>query len=223
MGVVRFLRPTGAEPLGFLSVVPADTREDPGVALRVKVSSCRGGWKEAAMLVLVVGPSGAGKDSLLNGAKAEFRGDPRLVFARRAITRPPDPYGEDHESISAASFATRDFALSWSAHGLSYGIPAEILTAAPVVVANVSRGTIAQAAALYPVRVLEVTAPPDILAARLAARGRETAAGVARRLTRIATIPAGANVATVLNDGSLEQGVARFVTALRRIVDAAAG
>ena len=175
------------------------------------------------MLVLVVGPSGAGKDSLLNGAKAAFRGDPRVVFARRAITRPPDPDGEDHEAISAADFATRDFALSWSAHGLSYGIPAEILTAAPVVVANVSRGVIAQAAANYPVRVLEVTAPPGILAARLAARGRETAAAVARRLTRTATIPADVNVATVLNDDSLEQGVARFAAALRRIVDAAAG
>ena len=175
------------------------------------------------MLVLVVGPSGAGKDSLLNGAKAQFRGDPRVVFARRAITRPPDPDGEDHESVSAANFATRDFALSWSAHGLSYGIPAEIVAAAPVVVANVSRGIIAEAAARYPVRVLEVTAPPAILAARLAARGRETDAGVARRLTRIATIPAGADVDTVINDGSLEQGVARFATALRRIVDAAAG
>ena len=180
------------------------------------MSETREAGEGREMLVLVVGPSGAGKDSLMNGAKAALRGDPRIVFARRAITRPPDPDGEDHESVSTAEFATRDFALSWSAHGLSYGIPAAIVTAAPVVVANVSRGAIAEAAVRYPVLVLEVTAPPAVLAARLAARGRETADDVARRLRRTASIPAGVAVETIVNDGSLAQGVARFVAALER-------
>ena len=59
------------------------------------------------MLVLVAGPSGAGKDSLLNGARDVFQGDPRIHFARRVITRPPDPDGENHESVTGAVFATR--------------------------------------------------------------------------------------------------------------------
>ena len=172
------------------------------------------------MLVLVVGPSGAGKDSLLNAAREVFRGDPRISFARRVITRPADPEGENHEPVTEAEFAIRNFALSWSAHGLRYGIPAA--DTAPVVVANVSRGVIATAATQYPVRVIEVTAAPEILAARLASRGRETADDVARRLGRTAAIPSGVEVETVSNDASLAIGVARFIAVLQRIADAAA-
>jgi phosphonate metabolism protein PhnN/1,5-bisphosphokinase (PRPP-forming) len=133
------------------------------------------------------------------------------------ITRPADPDGENHEPVTEAEFAVRDFALSWAAHGLRYGISA--VDSAPVVVANVSRGVIAQAAAQYPVRVIEVTAPPDVLAARLAARGRETAADVTRRLSRTAEIPDGVAVETVWNDATLTIGVERFAAALHRIID----
>ena len=173
------------------------------------------------MLVLVVGPSGAGKDALLKAARAEFRDDTRIGFARRVITRPPDPDGEDHEPVTEAEFAARDFVLSWSAHGLRYGIPAEALRNAPVLVANVSRGVIAEAASRTVVRVIEVTAPSEILAARLAARGREKADDVSRRLARVAVIPDGVAVETVLNDGTLARGVARFVAALRRAAQSA--
>ena len=87
-------------------------------------------------------------------------------------------------------------------------------------VANVSRTVIAEAARRFPVRVIEVTAPPDILAARLASRGREDAADVAARLARSVAVPDHVPVEAVVNDGSLEDGVARFVAALNR---AAAG
>jgi len=171
------------------------------------------------MLVLVVGPSGAGKDSLLNAAREAFRNDPRVHFARRVITRPEDPLGENHEPVTESEFAARDFALSWSAHGLRYGIPA--IDTAPVVVANVSRGVIASAAKRYDTSVIEVTAPAAALAARLASRGRETAEDVARRLSRTAAIPDGVMLETVWNDGTLAEGVERFVAALRRMVAAA--
>jgi ribose 1,5-bisphosphokinase len=173
------------------------------------------------MLLLVVGPSGAGKDSLLAAAREVFRDEARISFVRRVITRPPDPGAEDHEPATEAEFAARDFALSWSAHGLRYGIPAEVIDAAPVVVANASRGVIAEAASRYPVRVIEVTAPADILAARLATRGRESAADVANRLSRVVTIPAGVTVTTVMNDGSLAAGIERFVATIRLALIAA--
>jgi ribose 1,5-bisphosphokinase len=169
------------------------------------------------MLVLVVGPSGAGKDALLKAAREVFRGDARIGFARRVITRPADPHGEDHEPVTEDDFAAREFALSWSAHGLRYGIPKSALDA-PVVVANVSRGVIAEAATRHDVRVIEVTAPPEVLAARLAARGRESAGDVARRLARTATIPGGVAATIVLNDGSLAQGIERFVAAIREVL-----
>jgi len=93
------------------------------------------------------------------------------------------------------------------------------MTETPVVVANVSRGVIEDAARRFRVRVIEVTAPAEILAARLAARGRESAEDVARRLGRTASVPDGVLVETVYNDRTLAEGVARFIAALRRILD----
>jgi ribose 1,5-bisphosphokinase len=171
------------------------------------------------MLVLVVGPSGAGKDTLLNAARVAFRGDARISFARRVITRPPDPHGENHEPVTEAEFASREFALSWFAHGLRYGIPAAELDAASVTVVNVSRGVIAEAAARYPVLVIDITASPEILAERVTARGRETSDDVALRLARTAAIPRGVQVETVRNDGKLADAVEQFVALLSRVVE----
>src|SRR5258708_1339198 len=126
------------------------------------------------MLVLVVGPSGAGKDTLLEAARRALADDPRFRFVRRVITRPADAGGEAHEAVTEEEFARRAFALQWQAHGLHYGIPAETIVGGPVVVvANVSRTVVADAARRFPTRVIEVTAPVEVLAARLAARARE--------------------------------------------------
>jgi phosphonate metabolism protein PhnN/1,5-bisphosphokinase (PRPP-forming) len=170
------------------------------------------------MLVLVVGPSGAGKDTLLDAARQTLAGDPRFRFVRRVITRPAEAGGEAHEPVTETEFAARDFALAWQAHGLHYGIPADIATdldAGRVVVANVSRGVIAEAARRFPVRVIEISAPPQVLAVRLAARGRENASDVAARLARNVALPDGIMVDTVMNDATMEVGVARFLAALR--------
>jgi phosphonate metabolism protein PhnN/1,5-bisphosphokinase (PRPP-forming) len=169
------------------------------------------------MLVLVVGPSGAGKDTLLDAARGTLAGDPRFRFVRRVITRPAESGGEAHEAVTEAEFAARRFALAWGAHGLRYGIPADIaddLAAGRVVVANVSRGVIAEAAGRFPVRVIEVTASPEVLAARLSARGRETGADIAARLARSVALPDGVQKVTVLNDSTPEVGAARFLAAL---------
>jgi len=176
------------------------------------------------MLVLVVGPSGAGKDTLLNAARRALASDGRFRFVRRVITRPADPGGEDHEPITEAAFAQRDFALQWQAHGLHYGIPADIATdvmAGLVVVANVSRAIIADAAERFPVSVIEVTAPPQILAARLAGRGREAAADITARLTRNMPMPASVATETVLNDATPDIGATRFLDALNRAASGA--
>jgi phosphonate metabolism protein PhnN/1,5-bisphosphokinase (PRPP-forming) len=171
------------------------------------------------MLVLVVGPSGAGKDTLLSMARQALTGDSRFRFARRAITRPADAGGEDHEALSEASFVQRNFALRWRAHGLHYGIPLDItgdLARGVVVVANVSRGIIAQAASRFSVRVIEVTAPPEVLARRLAERGRETADDVARRLARDVPLPEHIPVDTVINDRTPAEGAERLLAVLIR-------
>ena len=176
-------------------------------------------------LFLVVGPSGAGKDTLMDGARAALDGRPDIVFARRTITRPSDAGGEDHDAVADAEFDARHrsggFMLDWEAHGLKYGIPAayaDELDAGRNVIANVSRGVIGEAIARYsPAVVLEVSASPDILAARLASRGRESGDDIRARLSRDATrIPAEATKVTILNDGTPQEGIDSFVAALDR-------
>jgi ribose 1,5-bisphosphokinase PhnN len=55
-----------------------------------------------------------------------------------------------------------------------------------------------------------------VLAARLAARGREAPAGIAARLARDIALPDSVAVGTIMNDGALDAAVARFVAAIRR-------
>ncbi len=137
-------------------------------------------------LVLIVGPSGAGKDTLLNLAREHFAARREVVFQRRVITRPAD-VTEDHEPVTEAEFEGRDFALSWRAHGLCYGIPLDLetkLAAGTTVITNVSRTIIPGARQRFRTFVIEITASPDVLASRLAGRGRETATDIAARIAR---------------------------------------
>ena len=180
--------------------------------------------KTSGALVLVVGPSGAGKDTLLDAARDALREDRRFRFVRRVVTRPADAGGEAHEAVTAAEFAGRRFALAWEAHGWRYGIPDDIaadIAAGRVVIANVSRGVIAEAARRFPVKVVEITAPADILEARLASRGREDAAGRSARLARRMELPAGVPVETVSNDATPAAGAARLTAALIRATQGA--
>ena len=174
-------------------------------------------------LFLVVGPSGAGKDTLIAGARAILEPGGRHVFPRRAITRPAGAGGEDHGAVTPEDFAGREadggFFATWRAHGLEYGLPACIsaaLDAGRNVVANVSRAVLAEIGARgAPTVVVEVTAPPELLARRLAARGREDRADAARRLAREgAPFPDGMTVRRVVNDGTPEAGIERLVAAL---------
>lgn len=155
-------------------------------------------------------------------ARAALDGDDRFRFVQREITRPADAGGEAHVAVTPAEFAARrsagGYALSWEAHGLGYGIPAEVagdLAAGRVVVANISRASIAEAAAKFPTLVLEITAPAEVLAARLSARGRETADDIAARLKREVALPEGVRVARVVNDRSAEEGAATVVNILK--------
>lgn len=178
----------------------------------------------AGRLVLVVGPSGAGKDTLIAAGKAALRGDPRFVFPKRVVTRKAMAALEDHESVSPEAFAAAKaagaYALDWEAHGLCYGLPATLIgdmAAGRVVVCNGSRAMLAAAEAKFPgTRVLLIEATPEVRAQRLAGRGRESAAEVAARLAReVPDVPVGA--LRIDNSGALEDGIARFVAALRSV------
>lgn len=173
-------------------------------------------------LVLVVGPSGAGKDTLIDFARAQLGSDANFHFARRIITRPPS-IGEDHEPVDIEEFERRAsagaFALHWQAHGLFYGIPAAVddqLNRGIAVVANSSRAIVPLARQRYPqLRVINVTAPVEILSNRLAERGRENDASLKQRLARSNPNPIGKDVLHIDNSGSLNVAAERFIGALR--------
>ena len=147
--------------------------------------------------MLVVGPSGAGKDSLLRHAMTHFAGDTRLVFPRRLVTRAADASAEDHDSVDSQRFEelakAGALALSWGAHGLQYGVRRDIdahLAEGQIVVVNVSRTILEQASRDYPNAVIaEISAEPHLRAARIAARGRETHDDAERRSQRILPLP----------------------------------
>lgn len=172
----------------------------------------------AGGFVLVVGPSGAGKDTLIRLARARLGQNPRAVFPRRLVTRPPSP-DEDNEEISQPDFArgsaTGAFALDWCAHGLGYAIPASAMALAQsgdIVVCNVSRRVVEEARRRLPcVSVVAVTASAEVLAQRLAARGRAQDGNLATRLSRSAPVKADL---TIVNEGDREAAVDRLVAHL---------
>lgn len=172
----------------------------------------------SAPVIAVVGPSGVGKDSVMRGLAEQDDGF-RLV--RRVITRAADAGSEDFDAVSSSVFHDRDhagdFILSWEAHGLSYGIPNEILDLrkdARAVLVNLSRSVLLQAQdRLAPLVVVSLTADPELLARRLASRGREDMADRARRLNRAAELPEGLQtVIEVDNSGALSETVSKLLT-----------
>lgn len=170
-------------------------------------------------LIAVVGPSGVGKDSLIERLAAAR---PALTRVRRVVTRPPGAGGEEIERVDAAEFDRRAaagaFALHWRAHGLCYGLPAEALAsvrAGDERIANLSRAVLAEADAVFPrLAVLALTAPPEVRADRLSRRGRETRAQILRRLQREVALPPGLTATVIDTSGRPEDTLAQAIAAL---------
>ena len=175
-------------------------------------------------LVAVAGPSGAGKDTLLRFARNLLIDDPNMVFPHRVVTREPSA-AEDHDALSEADFAAAvaagGFAFWWYAHGLNYAVRIAVdddIRAGKTMVCNVSRAVIAELRYRYAnVRVVLVTAPSDVLAARLAARGRVTDGPLATRLARGAPAQSDLTPDVVIeNIGNLQNGGELLIAAIRR-------
>jgi ribose 1,5-bisphosphokinase len=162
-------------------------------------------------LVLVVGPSGAGKDTLLGLATAACADDPAIVFPRRVITREASA-AEENEEVSAGTFQealTRgEYAMHWEAHGHCYALPRAIdddIRSGRTIVANVSRTVIGAVRRAYAdVVVVLVTAPPNVLAERIAMRARSSDGRVENRLRRTVEDASAAPDVTIVNTGSVE-------------------
>jgi len=177
--------------------------------------------RPAGRLIAVVGPSGVGKDSVMRGIHTMM---PGLHLVRRVITRAPDLGGEDYDAVTVSQFQDMAengaFAVHWGAHGLFYGIPQTVryqVNKGTDCLVNFSRKALRAGNDAFPnFLVLNITARPETLAVRLAARGRETEAEIAKRLAEAdKTLPDGLNVITLSNDGPLDQTIARAVALLQ--------
>lgn len=178
------------------------------------------------IFVAVVGPSGSGKDSILEATRAALIAREDIVFPRRFITRPAGA-GEDHSPLSDDEFGAArsrgDFALTWQAHGLAYGLSTELLgvvRAGGVVVANVSRGVLEGLPALFAhVQVARVTVSAEVRLARILARGREDAVAAAARVARRDPAPNFPVDLEIINDGTLAEASAAFAVFLAQVGD----
>lgn len=178
-------------------------------------------------LVYCMGPSGAGKDSLLDWLHAHLPQPSPVHWAQRTISRAATSGGEAHEGVSPAKFAAlcseHAFALHWQANGLGYGVQHAQL--APLaqghwVLLNGSRAYLPEALARFPDLVaVHITASPQVLRERLLSRGRETREEVEARVQRALayTPPPGAASLEVHNDGALGDAGQRLLNALKNL------
>ena len=170
------------------------------------------------LVVLVVGPSGAGKDAILRATRERLAADQRFVFPRRIVTREANA-AEDHVAVTPQQFDALvrcgGLAVHWQAHGLQYGISAEIdrsLREGSSVIFNASRGVVSVVRARFAsTATVLIDAPPSLRADRLAARDREGAHEIAARLARVVC---GADALEpdllISNDGALEHAAERL-------------
>lgn len=177
-----------------------------------------------ARLVYVMGPSGAGKDTLLGFARERLAGS-SVMFAHRYITRGHDAGGENHVGLTPDEFARRAehglFSLEWRSHQLRYGIGIEIdawLAAGCTVVVNGSRAYLDQARERYPfLQPVLVDAAPEVRAMRLSSRGRESAEQVRARLVRQPSFDFPVSeVIRIDNSGLLAHAGAQLIDVLTR-------
>ena len=182
----------------------------------------------SGVFVAVVGPSGAGKDTLMSCAARHPALYPNVRFVRRIVTRAALVASEDHDSLDEAAFTEAEaegaFCLTWEAHGLRYALPRSVvadLDHGRTVVANLSRRSLGEAAGAFgTLQVVEVTAMPEILLQRLCARGRETEATIRDRLRRQVpvTLPPGTTgYLRIDNSGDVETATELFVRHLERL------
>lgn len=176
-------------------------------------------------LVYVMGPSGAGKDSLLAWLEDHLPPHMPVHLARRTITRPPRPGDEQHHSVSAQAFEqlseAQAFAFDWQANGLRYGVRHDELSPLHLgkwVIVNGSRAYLPQALERFPhLTVVHVTASIEVLRQRLLARGRETPVMVDARVRRALAFKAPAHAIEVRNDGALAEAGTQLLQAFERL------
>lgn len=176
-------------------------------------------------LIYVMGPSGAGKDSVLDWLRQALPANSPVRWARRTITRPAPAGGEAHEALTKHAFdelsAAGHFAMAWQANGLDYGIRREQLASLSTgqwVLVNGSRGYLDVAQQRHPgLTVVHITAPPAVLEQRLLSRGRESPVQIQARVARAIAFSTQPGTIEIHNDTTIERAGINLIQALCRL------
>ena len=181
-------------------------------------------------LLYVVGPSGAGKDSLIDWLMSQPTLPCVLHWAVRDVTRADHASSQRDRAVSESAFAAlkarHAYALCWQANGLSYGVRHEEmrpLAQGHGLLVNGSRRHLPAAAVRYPgLTVLHITADVRILRQRLTQRGREHGQDLEQRLSAASELDAvidsmaSSQVLQVFNNGNLEDAGQQLLAMLAR-------
>ena len=173
------------------------------------------------LFLAIVGPSGSGKDTIIEALCKQL---PNIKRVKRYITREQQKAGgEDSYNIDFDTFRKLerdgDFAFSWSAHHLKYGLPITIfdeINAGKSLIANISRSILDQLSDKFEYyEIILITASDKILAERLEKRGRESKAQIEERLARSSfTIPNGISPLILRNETTVEDAVSKIIASI---------
>ena len=183
----------------------------------------------AGWLILVVGNSGSGKDSIMKGVKEKFPSElKKLCLTQRFITRPPSDT-EDNFAVTPEDFKKMSlqgrFALEWNIYGLDYGVPIEIddwMRKGHLVLVNVSRSIVKKARDIYQnILVVFIEVPFEITLKRIKERAREREEKLEERIQRAKKNQSFPEADFIVdNSGDLEDAINKFLSYLLTTIKA---
>jgi phosphonate metabolism protein PhnN/1,5-bisphosphokinase (PRPP-forming) len=161
-------------------------------------------------IILVVGASGVGKDTLLKSIQNDIKAN----FVTRYITRVPDNnesnYYLDHDAFKVLK-DNSFFVSSWEAHGNIYGISKNSIKDGLNII-SISREAIKDFEEKFnDITTIEIGIPEELLYLRLKNRGREDEDSISKRIQRSRQQIEANNLIYFDNSKPLEESKVKFL------------
>ncbi len=168
-------------------------------------------------IILIVGPSGVGKDTLIKETKKYLS---EVNFVNRYITRKPD-LNESNYYLDSYAFELLKhnsfFISTWQAHNYYYGIAKNSIESGLNII-SISRSKIKDFENIYDkVYTININVPKEILKKRLLLRARESEEEIDLRLKRIYESLDAKNLIEFDNSDSIASSVEKFVRLLKSL------